>query len=518
MSERWIDRARHLLVARAGPHGPVRQFTLPCDTLWANLSRVAARRPRHPALHGPDHSLTYAAYNEVARSAAARLADHGVAKGDRVGIVERNTLSFCVAVATCWALGAIAVPIHTRLKTPEIQRLLARVTPKAIIASHEFELSTEGAARIAPAELLAPAPSRRFSPTPELDPDATAFILFTSGTTGAAKGVRISHRNALQAAETFRFCYDLTAQDTTLIAAPIFHGTGLFAQLVPFLHIGGSIALIERFEPGDAITAALKHGVTHMVAAPPIYSRMLENIKQERPPFRILGVGGAPMPAGLFRALGEAFPQAAVLNSYGMTELTSPALINPPDRAADAPGSVGFPTPTLDVRLIEPANGDVVEGEGSGELQARGALVSPGYWDNPSAIAPGGWLPTGDIAVRDAAGAYRIADRVKDMVNVGGEKVYSIDLENALEADDAVAAAAVVGHPHPELGEVPVAFVVPSLGHAFDCDGLLARLATSLASFKLPRAIYVVEALPTSDTGKVQKSRLREIAAETAKI
>jgi long-chain acyl-CoA synthetase len=514
----WRSRATgHLRASGLTDWGV--EFDLHAETLWQRLERVASQTPRGVALSDGLTTISYEGLLDRALALSATLcSEHGIVPGDRVALVMRNTIGYCLGVVACWALGAIAVSLSTRLTAVELKARLDDAEPRLTLAADDIVRvlgSTVGTVVAESAVLAAGLHRRSIVPTAGRYDD-TAFILYTSGTTGRPKGVRISHRNALQAARTFEFCYGLTPEDRSVVGVPIFHGTGLFAQFVPMLAIGGAVVLLERFDPAAFAELASAQAVTHCVAVPTIYQRVLEagRGRSGALPFRIIGVGGAPMPVVLYRALRRAFPRASVLNSYGLTEATSPALIMPPEAADGRVGSIGFATPTMEAVIVDPSNGAALPPGGVGELWLRGALISPGRWnDGEPLTTEDGWLATGDLAVADSDGFVTLVDRLKDIVNVGGEKVASVEVENVLAEHPAVRRVAVVAAPHADLGEIPVAYVVLAADATGDSADLAAWARERLAAYKVPRSFTYVTELPLNAAGKVLKSDLRARAA-----
>jgi long-chain acyl-CoA synthetase len=526
-SASWRDVARDTLVATGDRPGEV-EFDIPRESLWERFETVVGTMPRGIAVIDGNSSMTYEELREQSLRIARRLShDHGVRAGDRVGLLMRNSTGFCLSALACWALGAIAVTLSTRLKPRELQIRIADSTPRTVIAADD--VATTPAAPGPGFSVVAETDIDRWARSGPLRDAAvsgyedTSFVLYTSGTTGQPKGVRISHRNALQAARTFEVCLGLVPDDRSIIAVPIFHGTGLFAQLVPMLTLGGTVILLGRFDAQGMVELAASTGATHSMSVPTIYQRMLsaQESHAERIPFRVIGVGGAPMPPRLYRALREAYPGARVYNSYGLTEATSPAVIMPWEHADHRLGSIGLPTPTMESTVTDPASDEPVDVGVTGELRLRGALISPGRWGSDEPVTDSeGWLRTGDLAVQDHEGFVTIVDRLKDVVNVGGEKVSSVEVENLLAEHEAVDRVAVVARPDAHLGEVPVAFVVPARSAHVDTVELTNWLAERLASYKVPRAIEVVDDLPLNAAGKVQKAELRrrvdaDISAQT---
>jgi long-chain acyl-CoA synthetase len=521
----WRESAANELRAVPDEAYDALEFAIPREGLWDRLRRVTSAHGAAVAVTDGRARLTYDEFIARADAVAGLLErDAGVRPGDRVATLARNTIGFCLTVAAGWRLGAVVVPLNTRLRARELRVPLLDAAPRAIVAADDLAAmaaSMAGSAIIVPESRVTFTPDRggprHGQPAGYLDP---AFVLYTSGTTGSPKGARISHRNALQAARTFEHCYNLTPDDRSLVAVPIFHGTGLFAQLVPMLAIGGSVVLLERFDAQAMVELAERTEATHSVSVPTIYRRMLDSLGGRAAPASLhtLGIGGAPLTPRLYADLRAALPDARLMNSYGLTEATSPALILPPGQADAHVSSIGFPTPTLEARIVAPGTDHELAPGEVGELCLRGALVSRGRWGRPDTPSDD-WLATGDLARRDSDGLHWLVDRLKDMVNVGGEKVFSVEVEAVLEQHPDVSRAAVVGREDAILGELPVAFIVPRVTGGLLPDTLGAWAREQLASYKVPREFILVDELPTNAAGKVRKEVLRrEAGGSTASV
>jgi acyl-CoA synthetase (AMP-forming)/AMP-acid ligase II len=341
----------------------------------------------------------------------------------------------------------------------------------------------------------------------------TAALFYTSGTTGHPKGVPTSHEAFVTNAENMARCLDtpdVGERLRTLISVPLFHVTGCNSQLLTAAHLGGTSVIMPALDPARLLRVLAEERISFMVTVPAVYALLLR-----RPDFadadvsgvRWVGYGGAPIAPSLVRSLKEAFLAATVFNGYGMTETASLLTVLPDDDAVDHADSVGYAVPSVDLGVVP-----IGDDPGLGELVARGANVTDGYWNRPEATADtvvDGWLHTGDVVRVDDAGRVHIVDRIKDIINRGGENVSSVEVEAALLTAPGVADAAVLAVPDEVMGE-KVGAVLYGEGKAIDVDVVIAHCRRSLADFKVPQFVAVAdEALPRNAGGKLVKTQLR---------
>jgi long-chain acyl-CoA synthetase len=489
------------------------------------LARSVERAPQAIAFVEGDRRTGYAAFDRMVKAFAAELAGGaGVRQGDRVAVVCRNTHVFCVAVFAALRLGAIVVPISSRLVAEEVDRLLADAEPRLIVTEDRVRAAALAGGRFpvrlveGAADLPTGVPSPASLPEVAIDEDDVAFLMFTSGTTGAPKGAMLTHRNVVHGVLNYHLCYGVGADDVTVIAVPIFHGTGLMAQLMTMVGVGGTSVLLPRFSAAETLALFAREKATYFIAPPTVYTMLLaaRDGTTDLSGLRRLVVGGASLPPVLWEAVREAAPNAFFINTYGLTEATSPALMTPLDLADRHAGrSVGLASPCMEARIVDPMSGeDVADGE-VGELLVAGSLVCRGYWRNPEATARAfvdGWLRTGDVARRGPDGFLFVCDRLKDMINRGGEKVFSVEVENVLTAHPDVVEAAVVPSADPVYGEVVRAVVVRRPGSTLDAEAVRAWAGRHLARFKIPQIVDFVDALPRNPSGKVVKQSLSPAA------
>ena len=352
-----------------------------------------------------------------------------------------------------------------------------------------------------------PARGARHAPVDDGD---GLLLLYTSGTTGRPKGAILTHANCFWTNLSFDRTTDMAGSDVVLQVLPQFHVGGWNVQPLLAWWRGAKVVLERSFDPGRALELIAGSGITTMMGVPANYLFMAQHERFAQTDLGTLRqaiVGGAPMPEELLRTWQAR--GVAIVQGYGLTEASPNVLCLPPEDAVRKLGSAGKPYPHVEVALQDTDSGALVEGCGVGELLVRGPGVFPGYWRNEVATAEvlrDGWLHTGDIAMRDEQGYYRICDRLKDMFISGGENVYPAEVEAVLHEHPAVADAAVVGVPDERWGEVGLALVVAD---AVSERELLDHCARRLARFKVPREVRFVDELPRSPTGKLLKRELR---------
>jgi len=498
----------------------------PADT-WALFEKAVATHPQADALVADETRLSWSALARLADESAAGLAQAGVGAGDRVGLLVGNRATFLIALAATLRLGAIAVPMGTRLQGPEVAYILDHCGAVAVVHDPELADRLPGAAD-------APALRHRWTQVPHARGDAltglplrpavgeedTAFILYTSGTTGRPKGAMLTHLNVVHSVLHFRHAMGLRPGERSLLAVPASHVTGLLAILLVMADSAGCTVMMREFKAPTFLELAQRERITHTILVPAMYTLLLMQPDFERADlssWRIGGYGGAPMPEATIGTLAQRLPGLSLINAYGATETTSPVTLLPAALAAHRPDSVGLALPCAELRVMDPEGREVAPGE-TGELWIRGPMVVPGYWRNPEATRSSfcaGFWRSGDIGSIDAEGFVRVFDRVKDMLNRGGYKVFSVEVENVLAACPGVVESAIVARPCPVLGERVHAFVCTS-DAALDAPALRAFCAPRLADYKVPESFTIgTEPLPRNANGKLLKRVMRERLLES---
>ncbi len=478
------------------------------------LAMRARLSPAQPALWAEGHWYSYAELDARATALAAALATAGVRAGDRVALLAENSLSHFDLMHAAPRLGHIPVLCNYRLPLAEQAPLLDSIAPKLLLhdASQARAAAELGRPSWGPEELEARCRGVAGAPSaPTLGPEDTALILFTGGSTGRPKGACISYRQQFYNQINTIVGWGLRPEDAVIQATPCFHAA-VNALATPLLHLGGRVILQRRFEPEGYLELLGEQGATLMFLVPTMYQMLSEAGGFAGADFSALRwaiSGGAPCPAPLrerFAARGVAFRQG-----YGMTEAGVNCFAISSEEARLRPASVGRPMPYAQAVVRDPRGRPLPDGE-VGELTLAGPHLFSGYWRQPEASAEmlrEGWLWTGDYARRDSQGFFSICGRRKEMYISGGENVYPAEVEALLYAQPEIAECAVLGVPNPRWGEVGLAVLVAAPGARIDLDRLRARLRDELAGYKRPCHYRIVDALPKTGAGKIDKPALR---------
>ncbi|MEU2354867.1 AMP-binding protein [Streptomyces misionensis] len=441
--------------------------------------------------------LTYAQLWRRAARVAGGLRARGVTAGDRVAVRYPAGTDWALAFWGTLMAGGIAVAVNTRSTSWEV----------------EFVLDDAGVQVDLPAD--APLPDGEPYTATDLVAADAAALFHTSGTTGRPKGVPITHEAFATNAENLIRCLgiprDAGSELRTLISVPLFHVTGCNAQFIVAAYLGGTSVIMPELDLPRIAVALAEERISLFVTVPAVYSLLLRHpafTDADVSGVRWLAYGGAPIAPSLARSVKEAFPAATVINGYGMTETASLITVLPDQDAAEHANSVGYAVPSVDLGVV-PIGDDPY----TGELVVRGVTVTTGYWRRPQATAEtivGGWLHTGDVVRVDEAGRVHIVDRIKDIINRGGENISSVEVEAVLLTAPKVADAAVLAVPDEVMGE-KVGAVLFGDRAEIDVAEVLAHCRERLADFKVPQyAAVVTEALPRNAGGKLLKNRLRD--------
>jgi long-chain acyl-CoA synthetase len=505
-----------------------------------------------------DERMTFAEHHRRAAALAHLLVDdYGVRPGDRVAIAMRNFPEWPIAFWAAAAAGAVVVPLNAWWTGSELAYGLTDSGARVLIADQErmerldphldAELAAlAGATIVARAEggvrdgairfedlltpdVLAGAPAL---PDPGIGPEDDATIFYTSGTTGVPKGAVGTHRNICTNLWSLFFVNARaglrrgatepapaprgSSQNAYLLSVPFFHATGCHSVLVSNTAAGGKLVMMYRWNPERALELIEREAITTFGGVPAMVMQVLDSPdfeKRDTSSVRSVAYGGAPAPPDLVRRIKQHFPGGQPSNGYGLTETSSVSTTNNGDDYVRKPDSVGPPVPVVEIKVVDEEGHELPVGA-VGELWIKGPNVVRGYWNKPEATAAtftDGWLHTGDVARIDDEGFVYIVDRAKDMVIRGGENVYCVEVEAALHESPAVAECAVIGIPHPTLGEEVGAVVRLRPGAVATEDDLRRHVAERLAAFKVPARVWIRdEELPRNPAGKVLKRELRE--------
>lgn len=482
--------------------------------------------PQAPFLIAADGTvLTYDAARRRSAQIAGAFRKAGVQPGDRVAIQTEKSQTALLTWLAALQAGAVYLPLNTGYTTGELRYFLGDAAPALLLCRPEDEPALAPlCAEIGVPALLtldaqgtggtligaADSQPEAFTPAP-LAADGLAAILYTSGTTGRSKGAMLTHANLASNALTLREYWRFTAADRLLHALPIFHTHGLFVATNTTIAAGSAMIFLPRFDADDLVRLMPQASV--LMGVPTFYTRLLSHpgfTRDLAAPMRLFISGSAPLSAETHREF-SALTGQALLERYGMTE-TNMNTSNPYD-GTRKPGSVGFPLPGTALRIADPESGTILPQGEIGGIEVRGANVFCGYWQMPEKTAQefraDGFFITGDMGLIDAEGYVHIVGRAKDLIIAGGFNIYPAEVEAALDEIPGIAESAVIGVPHPDLGEGVVA-VVRAADPALDQAAVLTALKDRLARFKQPRAVIFAQDLPRNAMGKVQKNVLRE--------
>ncbi|HVE93496.1 MAG TPA: AMP-binding protein [Acidimicrobiales bacterium] len=496
-----------------------------------NLATIVDGHPDEaPALLSRGNVTTYGELRRQIAELRGGLARLGVEPGDRVALATANNWFFVVAYFATLGVGAVAVPVNPASPTAELENELASVRPKVLIAGPAASAGVKGldAERLGLAHVVAPSGAGMDASTPFDDlmggdeaplvdraDDDLAVLIFTAGTGGSPKAAMLTHGNLRSNIDQAQSQpgRELVASDVSFGVLPMFHIFGLNVVLGLTLAAGGSVVLVERFDPTSAFETIGERGVTILAGAPTMFSSMLDVprvAKDALATVRLAVSGAAALPPDVAKRFEERFG-IAIRQGYGLTE-ASPIVTSSVLEGDPKPYAIGVVLPGMDVRLVDEEGEDALEGD-AGEIWVRGPNVFAGYWEDEEATAraltPDGWLRTGDVAVTDDDGFLYLIDRAKDLIIVSGFNVYPAEVEDVLESHDGVAEVAVVGVDHPHSGETVKAFVVASPGVHLEEDQLIDYAATKLARYKCPTKITFLDELPHGLGGKLLRRALR---------
>ncbi|WP_328478494.1 long-chain fatty acid--CoA ligase [Actinoplanes sp. NBC_00393] len=512
-----------------------------------NLSVLLEDSARHyperdAVVFGP-RRLTYAQVNAAANQVANLLVARGIQPGDKVALSCPNLPFFPIVYYGILKAGAVVVPLNVLLKGREIAYHLRDSQAKAYLCfegtpelpmgaegfagfhevgdCEQFFLITADPAAASPIEGAQTLGSGLAGQSPVFetvlrDETDAAVILYTSGTTGQAKGAELSHSNlVLNALTCNRLFGTQPATDTHLLVLPLFHSFGSTVNMNAGFSTAATLVLLPRFDAAAAVQLLQSENVTFFAGVPTMWWGLLnalgEGVDVERIAgnMRVAVSGGSSLPVEIIKAVKERFG-VTILEGYGLSETSPVATFSDPD-SEPRPGSIGVPIWGVEVKLIDPEWNTIEASDEIGEIAIRGHNIFRGYIGRPEATAEvirNGWFRTGDLARRDKDGFYYIVDRAKDMIIRGGFNVYPREIEEVLITHEAVSLAAVIGVPHPSHGEEIKAFVILKPGAQATEDELVAWSKEQMAAYKYPRVVSIVESLPMTATGKLLKREL----------
>ncbi|MFI7580859.1 o-succinylbenzoate--CoA ligase [Kocuria kalidii] len=494
------------------------------------VRRLEKSGPKVAVVHG-ERTLTYRELHDRSRRLATALSGRGVGRGDRVAFLGENSPAFLETMFAAGALGAVLVPLNTRLAVPEIRYQLEDAGVSVLIHDENLTGLAEPAAResadvarwvvaaedadgVTAVETMIAAAEPWTEDVP-VGLDDLAVILYTSGTTGRPKGACLTHGNFTWNCVNVLVDYDLAADDVSLMISPMFHVASLGMGVLPTLLKGATLVLESKFVPGRVLELIERHRVTSLSGVPTTYQMLCEHPDWDATDLsslRKLSCGGSAVPMRVldaYESRGLAFTA-----NYGMTETSPGATHLPAAKSREKAGSSGLPHFFSDVRIVDAAGEPAAPGE-AGEILLSGPNVIRAYWNRPDAsdAFEGEWFHSGDMGYLDEDGYLFVSDRIKDMIISGGENIYPAEVEAAILELPEVAAVAVIGVPDEKWGEVPHAVVVPREGREVTAGTIQEHLSGRLARYKVPKTLTLVDEMPRTASGKIRKNVLREQAA-----
>ena len=535
---RWDDRWPAMRLEAHFGDRVLRCFAKRPGSLHDLLVKAAERFPDREALVCGDERMTWAGLLGQSARLAQGMAQRGLLAGDRVAMLIGNRNEFVTTLFAIARVGAIAVPLSIREQTPglaymlndcsaamlvhepdlanrlpdasQVPALRLRVSLGACAGSEDFESVAAGQAG-----------AQTAIPAAKVAEEDIAAIMYTSGTTGNPKGATLTHLGIAHSVMHYGIGMGLTEQDASIAAVPLSHVTGLVALVATLAHCAGKLVIMPSFKAADFLALAARERMTHTLMVPAMYNLCLlqsDLDQHDLSAWRVGAYGGAPMPVATIDALAQKAPGLILMNCYGSTETTSPTTLMPQGQTAFHSDTVGRQLACAEVAVMDDEGREVDPGQ-LGEIWIRGPMVVKDYWDNSGATAlnfTGGYWHSGDIGSVDADGYVKVVDRKKDMINRGGYKIYTIEVENALHAHPAVLECAVVAKPCPVLGERVHAFV--TLREAgISGQALREFCAVRLSDYKVPESFSLSDApLPRNANGKLVKRVLRDQAAAMA--
>ena len=503
------------------------------DTLPGRIAAIAARAPERVAIEEDGgRSIGYGRFWREAQGFARALRAHGLRDGERVAVILPNRIEAAVACYAVWLAGGIAVAMNVQAKSRDLQPWLQHSgSTHALFETHHHDAveavdrARQSGLRLQTWELAAneslPQLDGEDLPAPA-SPAAPALILYTSGTTGAPKGVTLSHRNLLANAEAVVGYLQLREDDSVLSILGFYYAYGS-SVLHTHLLAGARVVLAQNLLfPHLLMKTAAERRVTGLSGVPSTFALLLERVKlgdYDLSALRYLTQAGGAMAPALAARLRAALPGPRLYVMYGQTEATSRLTWLPPERLDDKPGSVGIPVDGVELRIVGEDGRDAAPGQ-SGEVCVRGPNVMLGYWNDTEATARvlrEGWLHTGDVGRLDEDGYLHLDGRRSDMIKTGAHRVHPKDIEEAVSELDGVLEVAAVGVDDAILGQaVRVYVVAPALrsgDDGADIDRIKAHCRRQLAAYKLPRDVIFVDALPRTASGKIRRAALHDLQA-----
>ena len=504
------------------------------NSVSLQLGRVAATQRDHVALNYHNRVWTYTRFDQAVTIAALRLRDLGLQQGDRVAVMGKNSDTFLILFFAASRAGLVHVPINFALTGPELHYLVSDSQASVIIADDEYLEAVQGIVTTSPLEqvvamseilehiqaaleddqaLSAALAAADLESAEEAD---VVQLLYTSGTTSAPKGAMLTHRALLAHYNGTIPALDMTRDDNPLIAMPLYHSAALHVFITPYLFLGATIRLLRTPDIAEILRRIEEEQIGSLFLAPTVWVPLSQHpdlATRDLSSLTKAQYGASIMPVTVLQRLRDQYPDIGFYNCFGQSEMSPLCTVLRPEEHEQRPASAGRPISTVELRVADPTTGQVVSPGTPGEVQYRSPQLFSGYWNKPDQTQEAfidGWFRSGDLVVMDEQGFIEVVDRIKDVINSGGELVASREVEDALYRHQAVAEVAVVGRPHDKWIEQVTAVIVLKPDHqATSAEEIREFSRQYLARHKVPGHIEFVDELPRNQSGKLLKRELK---------
>lgn len=509
-----------------GIPSPVLSYPYLPKHLYNALEISADKFPDKPAIiDNYNHVCTYKFFLDKVNVFSDYLYKNlNIRKNCHVALMMYNSLEFCVAFFSLLKLGAVTVPLPSKYKEPEVCSLIEKADVECVICDIDFYHWFDKYIPSGMKRILCETPEKQYgfsryrTESPQITlPDSNlnddAIIMFTSGTTSQSKGVVIKNYNIMNAVSTYKNIFHITSRDISIIPIPIYHITGMVALLGLFISCGGTLYLHKKFNAKRVLECVKENRITFLHASPTVFSMLLEERQNfpYLPSLKTLACGSSNMPLKKMEEYHDWLPHTSFHTVYGLTETTSPATIFPGDACTSKYiGSSGLPIPGTFFEIRNESGEPVRNGE-IGEIWISGNVVLTSYYKTDACCLENGWLGTGDLGYFNDDGYLFVVDRKKDMINRGGEKICSFDVENELYQIDGIEEAAVVGIPDNIYGEVAAALIKLDSNSDLDEKKIQNILSKKIAKYKIPSRIIIANKIPLTPNGKIDKRKIKTL-------